>query len=270
MHANRSFRFRWLPFVGAIVILSTAVLGLTPRERVAIEPTPGSDVGLYSEANAFLKRGNPELKEVALTFDDGPHPESLSLILEHLHTYGIKATFFLVGKRVSEHPQWAMRIDEAGHEVGNHTYDHERLTRLDLSAALEQIDRCNTALVAATGKQATLFRPPGMRHSPALLQGLKDRGYTTVGWTDAAKDFETESYKIAELTPDDIAERVMSRVKNGGIILLHDTEQTAKALPRVISFLRVSGFKFVTVSEMLSRLPKPVLVKTPLHRAITR
>lgn len=245
-------------------------MAFKPRSIPSTGARARGNEGLFLESKAFLRRGNPAYREVALTFDDGPHPESLRVILEHLQTYGVRATFFVVGKRVEEHPEWARRVVDAGHEIGNHTFTHHRLTSLSPEQAAWQVDACEQAIVEATGVLPRFFRPPGMRHSEALLQRLKAKGYVTIGWSDAAKDFETESYKIADLTPDDIAERVLARVQNGGIVLLHDTDQTAAALPRVISYLRVNGFRFVTVSEMLARLPKPVALQAQIQTMRSR
>lgn len=215
---------------------------------------------LYEPNGAILKHGNRSEGEVALTFDDGPHPQSLPVILDALHREHVKATFFLVGKRIKEHPEYARALVTEGHEVGNHTYDHFRLTDLTDKQVENEIVNCETVFERATGRKMTLLRPPGMRFDHRIL-GITERlGYQTVGWTDAAKDFDSLSNHLGKVTPNELADRVLKRVENGSIILLHDTPQTAEAIDQIIRRVEEEGFKFVTVTQMLSHLPKPVVV----------
>lgn len=245
---------RWS--LGLAAVLAMGVAAFVPSSKAPSTPAQLPAHGAnYVADGALLRHGDRHLPEIALTFDDGPHPESIGLILDTLRAYGVKSTFFLVGKRIEEHPAWARRIVEAGHEVGNHTQNHRRLPGLSEPEFDEEVNACARAFRAATGHSMTLFRPPGMRYNRAILRRLQAMGYTTIGWTAAAKDFETVSHRIEGMTPDDIVDRVLKTVDNGGIILLHDTKQTAEALPRLISVLRVSGHRFVTVSQMLARLP---------------
>lgn len=262
-------RRRWPLVAGAVMLLGGTLLWARHRyvlihnltsETYWEEKITGTE--LFQPRGAVLKHGNPNVPEVALTFDDGPHPASLPTILRTLHDYGVQATFFLVGTRIEQSPHLAKAIIDEGHEVGNHTEHHFRLTDLTEPQQLAEIKDCETAFQRATGRGMSLLRPPGMRFTPKVLSLVEQMGYTTVSWTDAAKDFESIDNKIENLTPEEIADRVMERVGNGSIILLHDTPQTAEALPRVISLLRVSGYKFVTIPQMLSHLPHPILVRS--------
>lgn len=253
------------PYAAALAVLLTAFgFAEIPRSSPDLSKFErrSNDTGLFRWDSYYLKRGNPDLPEVALTFDDGPHPGSLGTILETLRHYGVHATFFLVGSRIDENPSWAQRIVEEGHEVGNHTYDHARLTGLSPEKAADEIRLCGQAFERATGLGMSILRPPGMRFNRDVLGEIVRQGYVTIGWTDAAKDFETETHKIDGLTVDEIGNRVMAKVRNGSIILLHDTPQTAQALPRIVSLLKVSGFKLVTIPEMLEHLPEPIRVRT--------
>lgn len=252
--------------LGAAAVLAVSAAAFVPSVRVASAPSKSvTHDANYVADGALLRHGDRYVPEIALTFDDGPHPESIGLILDTLRAYGVKATFFLVGRQIEEHPAWARRIIEAGHEVGNHTQNHRRLIGLSEPEFEEEVNACARAFHAATGHTMTLFRPPGMRYNRAILRRLQAMGYTTIGWTAAAKDFETVSHRIEGMTTDEIVDRVLKTVDNGGIILLHDTKQTAEALPRLISVLRVSGHRFVTVSQMLARLPN-THVSPPVRR----
>lgn len=217
---------------------------------------------LYQPKGAVLKHGNRNVPEVALTFDDGPHPESLEKILATLKSAGVHATFFLVGKQIDEHPSWALRILDEGHEVGNHTQNHLRLTDLTDQLAIAEILDCESAFEKATGSTTYLLRPPGMRFDSRILRLTEGLGKTTIGWTDAAKDFEALDNRIRDLTRQELSDRVTSHIENGSIVLLHDTLETAAALPQIIAILKARGYRLVTIPEMLSHLPRQVLVRS--------
>ncbi|MEQ1823720.1 MAG: polysaccharide deacetylase family protein [Fimbriimonadaceae bacterium] len=216
---------------------------------------------LYQPVGRILKHGNRNFAEIALTFDDGPHPESLPTILRILAQEQLKATFFLVGKRINEHPELAREILQRGHEVGNHSQNHFRLTDLPDAKIVAEIEQCATAFQNATGKRFHLLRPPGMRFDEHVLKITQDLDYQIVGWTNAAKDFDSTDNRLGKVTPIELADRVTTRVHDGSIILLHDTPQTTQAIELIIARLKGQGFSFVTVSEMLAHLPNPVVVE---------
>lgn len=213
---------------------------------------------LYSAENRFLKRGNREFKSVSFTFDDGPHPKSCARLLDILKQTNTKATFFVVGKMVKEHPELVKRMIDEGHEVANHTQDHIRLDSLSAKKVGDQIDFCEKNVYRATGRKMTLFRPPGMRFNQMVLDEIKKRGYITVGWTVGAKDFAGNPG--GELTPQIITERVIRNVENGAIILLHDNPVTIDAMPEILKELKEKGYKTELIGEMLGNLPSPVKI----------
>lgn len=209
----------------------------------------------YALQDDILVHGNTELKEIALTFDDGPHPETARAILAALGKKRIKATFFLVGNQIQKNPAIVRRMLAEGHEVGNHSFSHPNLTGLDAQAISEEMLDCSRAFHAATGTYMHLFRPPGMRYDPIVIRSAQDVGYVTIHWNAAAKDF-------VPTNPSVIEERIVSTVRPGSVVLLHDHPDTAVALPRILDALEAKGYRFVTVSQMLARLPRPVQVKT--------
>ncbi len=224
---------------------------------------------LYNPSNAILKRGPRELPIVCLTIDDGPHT-SLPLILRTLKATHVKATFFVVGIRVKEHPEFVRQILADGHEVGNHTQDHLRLDNLTLPQVQRELENCSKNVDRASGYEMKLMRPPGMRFTQPILLLAKKMGYVTVGWTVGAKDFvptiktggPTAEQELAlESTPEIVAHRVLQNVENGSIILLHDSPMTAKALPKIIEGVKAKGLSFVTVAQMLAQLPHPVVIQ---------
>lgn len=214
----------------------------------------------YALRDDILVHGNEDLKEVALTFDDGPKPEIVRGMLNTLGQYGVRATWFVVGSQVDAHPMIVRRMMAEGHEVANHTYNHPRLAGMDEAAIRDEIAACDRAVLRATGAQTNLFRPPGMRYDDTVLRAAQDLGFITVHWNVAAQDYQ-------DLPPSVIVDKVMRNVRSGSVILLHAHPDTAKALPEILSRLKADGYRFVTVSQMLGRLPRPVYVKTNSYAA---
>lgn len=211
---------------------------------------------LYDARYDRLIHGNRSLKEVALTIDDGPHTPTGDQILDVLKKEKVRATFFIVGIKMRERPDLVRRMLAEGHEVANHTYDHQRLSKLRPDQIRHEINDNDINFYRITGRHLDLLRPPGENYNEKVLRIAKDLGYQTIDEDVASKDFDDQ-------TPDFIVDRTLRRVDNGSIILLHDDrESTVMALPRVIDELKREGYRFVTVSEMLGRLPKPVVIET--------
>lgn len=191
-----------------------------------------------------LMQGNPKIKAVALTFDDGPHPAYTPKILAILKKYNIKATFFVIGKMVEQYPDLIRAEDAAGNLIGNHTYHHVNLNHVPLDEIALEWQACNDAVKAVIHKDMGYCRPPGGDYDADVITAAMDSDLKTVLWTDDPGDYASPGDKV-------IQNRVLSRIKNGGIILLHDgVQQTVDVLPQIISTLQKRGFKFQTVEEM--------------------
>lgn len=251
-------RKRWFPPVCAFILLLAAYCAWhfdryrkIPIEH-AINPVwwyrhiEGTD--LYDPSIAMLYHGNPKYHEVALTIDDGPNRIYGPQILSVLEQYHVPATFFVVGVRVKDSPDLIRRMVADGDEVANHTYDHQRLNRLKPHQIANELRDDDVNIFNAAGVHTTVMRPPGEDFNNTVLHVNKALGYVTVYWTDAAKDYLNQS-------PNWIADRIMDRVENGSIILLHqDTPDTAQALPSIITKLKAQGYQFVTINTMLAHL----------------
>ncbi len=208
---------------------------------------------LYDPETLRLFHGNHLRKEIALTIDDGPHTPTGDQLLDILKSEKIKATFFVVGKKMKQRPDLIKRMVAEGHEVANHTQDHLRLPSLLDRQVRDEINNCDINFNRITGLHFSLMRPPGVQYNDKVLAVTKSMNYQVITWTCAAKDFE-------DVTPDYIVNRILSKVENGSIILLHDDRpSTVTALPRIIAALKREGYQFVTVTEMLAHLPKPVI-----------
>lgn len=199
----------------------------------------------YFPAVRMFERGYPHKKLVALTFDDGPHQDYTPQILRILKENNVKATFFVVGLMVRRYPYLIRAEYLAGHEIGNHTNTHENLKLLPDIDIKNEIIRCGEAIEEITGKKPQLFRPAGGNHSGKIIEIANSLGYTVVLWSIDTADYNSPSDSV-------IISRIMSKVKNGSIILMHDgIQSTIDALPVIISKLRGEGYEFVTVSELM-------------------
>jgi peptidoglycan/xylan/chitin deacetylase (PgdA/CDA1 family) len=187
-----------------------------------------------------VTRGPREARGVALTFDDGPSLEHTPKILDQLDEAGVKATFFLIGRKVLAHPELARDIVERGHAIGVHGFTHTRLFSL-LSPEAVRIDtaRAIDAIASATGQTPTLFRPPIGHTSPRVAQALEAFDLTVVGWSVRGLD------GLAGARPERVAARIVPRLEDGAIVLLHDAAErddfepaSLKALPRILTAMQ--------------------------------
>jgi peptidoglycan/xylan/chitin deacetylase (PgdA/CDA1 family) len=227
------------------------------KMKAAIKGEKGYDGHLH-----FLKRGNMDLPEVALTIDDGPHPEWAPKILDALRAHHVHATFFLVGKKVAEHPEIVKRMVDEGNEVGNHSMTHPRFDSISLDQVKQEIVSCQAAIQKAAKVQTNLLRPPGVRYNDKVLALARDLGYTTVAENAGAHDFILEgdySWTPGNAKFPDrvkgITRDIVKQLKNGTIIDLHDMPATAYAMGDLISAIEAKGFKIVTAGEMIKHLP---------------
>jgi len=195
--------------------------------------TPSDDDSEVSAQNETLK--------VALTFDDGPHPQVTRQILAILKKYDAKATFFMLGSRVEYYPDIANEVHEAGHEIGNHSWNHPDLTKSAVEKVRNEINRTSEAIEDATGQKAATFRPPYGAFND-LVKGQTDLPF--ILW-----DVDTLDWKYKD--PHKLLQMIKSSVRNESIVLMHDIHQsTADGLDAILAYLKNEGYSFVTVSEL--------------------
>lgn len=192
-----------------------------------------------------LMHGDRTRKWIALTFDDGPHPEYTPQILSILKEYHVRATFFVVGKMAEKYPDLLRQQAEAGHSIGNHTYHHVNLTRIPPTDVAAEIKACGEVIQSITGKTPHLFRPPGGDYDRNVAEVAEALGYWIVLWTDDPGDYAKPPEK-------ELRQKLFSRLGNGGIILLHDgVTETLELLPDLIEYLKSQGYELVTIDDML-------------------
>jgi peptidoglycan/xylan/chitin deacetylase (PgdA/CDA1 family) len=192
-----------------------------------------------------IMHGASTVPEVALTFDDGPHPQSTPRLLQILDQYHVKATFFVVGKMVDRYPDLIRAEIASGHSVGNHTYHHINLLRASDEEVMLEVQSCGDALKAITHQEPHLFRPPGGDYDNRVAQDAAALGYKTVLWTLNPGDYRNPGVGVIE-------SRLLSRIRDGSIILLHDgAPQTMEMLPMLLEYLQSHGFLAVTVDRLI-------------------
>ena len=194
-------------------------------------------------------RGDSERKCVYLTFDDGPIAEITPQILDILDEYGIEAPFFWVGENVFRHPEVAKEVVKRGHRIGNHTFNHISGWKNTLRLYTNNIQLTEEIITANLGHDwhsARIFRPPyGRMKISQILKIRKD--FRIYLW-----DIVTHDYN-PNYTPDQIVEIVKKLVRNGSIIVFHDSRKAAKnvlvALPLVIQYLQSAGYEFLMLDS---------------------
>ncbi len=191
-------------------------------------------------------RGRPGGKMVALTFDDGPNERTADM-LEVLARLKVPATFFVVGFRAETQPELVRAMIAGGHELESHTYTHTILTTLTADEIEVELSRNEAILRSFTGKDARYFRPPGGHANATVREAAGRQGFTGVFWTVLCSPYEGAKYP-------DMARYVIKNTTDGSIILMHNGEIAATSfMPQIVKELRAKGYRFVTLSELLSR-----------------
>jgi peptidoglycan/xylan/chitin deacetylase (PgdA/CDA1 family) len=188
---------------------------------------------------------------VALTFDDGPTREGTAEVLRILGERGVRATFFVTGGELERNPDAARDLVAAGHELGNHSYSHERMVFVTPSYVRREVERTDELIRAAGYAGPIHFRPPYGKKLLALPLYLSRHDRKTITW-----DVEPDSELAADADAAAIARHVLNRTRPGSIILLHvmypSRAETMKAVPLIVEGLAREGYRFVTVSELLA------------------
>lgn len=181
-------------------------------------------------------------RRVALTFDDGPHPYYTEQLLDGLKERGVKATFFVTGEHAKLHPDVIQRMYEEGHLIGNHTYSHIQLRKNNQEAFREELIRTNEVIGEITGGEVLYVRPPYGSWDKSFE---KELNMIPVLWTIDPLDWCSHDASC-------VADKVLKKVKENDIILLHDCyDTTIEAAFQIVDELKGKGYLFVTVEELL-------------------
>ena len=200
--------------------------------------------------NFFVKavcRGDITAKRVALTFDDGPDSAATPNLLKVLKQHEIKAAFFPVGKKIRTCREVIQEMDQEGHVIGNHSFRHVWWTNFLISGALDrEIRTAQEAIEAAIGKVPAYFRPPMGLTNPHLRRKLKKHGLSVVGWDVRPFDTRTSVEKVIR--------NVLKGIRNGSIILLHETRRApddlARLIDKLVTEIKARGYTFIELGEL--------------------
>jgi peptidoglycan-N-acetylglucosamine deacetylase len=198
----------------------------------------------------ILWKGPSHSNEVALTFDDGPHPEYTPRTLDILGRFKARAAFFLTGRSVLLYPGIVEKIVRSGHELGVHGFSHQRLDFKKRGIVLEEIAAAAHAVEKAAGKKPAYFRPPYGRFDPRFRGIMKELNLTMVLWSLLTCDFrETDAGRLVQT--------VLDHAVGGSILVFHDGHRNApvmlEALPRILENLRQSGYRISTLDRWISQ-----------------
>lgn len=257
--------------VGATRDLSSIVQAYAKREESAkagpasaaggVESAQGSTSGRTVAARpAPVRTPPPDLKLirqwptgrkwVALTFDDGPHPQYTEQFLDLLKRKNVRATFFLLGPNVKSRPDLVQKIVAEGHEVGNHSWSHPTLSKLSPEKIRAEIENTNEQIREAAGVTVQLMRPPYGSANKKVQDVCDQLGMRIICWSVDTDDWRKTT------TQEKMFEIVKKNTSDGAIILMHDRfEKSLKTTEQTIDYLRSQGYEFVTVSELLGLEP---------------
>jgi peptidoglycan/xylan/chitin deacetylase (PgdA/CDA1 family) len=242
---KKSFKKLIIFLIAALVIIGLAIAAFT----------------MLFDQVVIVRRGtiyhiDESKKVVALTFDDGPSPIWTPKILDELKKADVKATFFMLGEHVGRYPEIARRVAEEGHEIGNHTYDHNVLIYYKTDELEKEIRDTEKLIKNITGQTTRYFRPPKAWLTDMEKRKIEQMGYKIVLWNLNSKDWVTFDDKY-------IIKYILRHIRPGDIILFHDSggvftaeggdrHETVRTIPELVEKLKERGYQFVTITELLN------------------
>ncbi|NMA86560.1 MAG: polysaccharide deacetylase family protein [Tissierellia bacterium] len=191
-------------------------------------------------------KGNVDKKTVAFACNVDWGNEYIEPMLKLFEDNNIKISFFITGKWAEKNPELLKLIFKKGHEIGNHGYNHIDYDKLDYQRNFEEISKAHMIIKKVLNHESILFAPPSGAYNDNTIKAAKDLGYDIIMWSIDTIDWRNDSYK------DIIIKRVMDKIHNSAIVLMHPTEETLKALPDIILQLNNSGYKIVRVSDIIN------------------
>jgi peptidoglycan/xylan/chitin deacetylase (PgdA/CDA1 family) len=228
----------------AVILVAGGLAGLWGLYRLARSPKA-------QLLGTLVSRVETTDRVVALSFDDGPVSDVLEDVLEMLRILDVRATFFVTGSELAEAPDAGRRLVRAGHEIGNHSYSHQRMVLRSPSFVRREVERTDELIRDAGHQGEIFFRPPYGKKLFVLPWYLWRAGRTSVTW-----DVDADSAVGRGVAAETIARRVVERVRPGSIVLFHvwySSRSTSRAaVPLVVKELRERGFRFVTVGHLLA------------------
>ncbi len=225
-----------LSVVLAVIIALTTVISL-------------GVTGAFSRAKRKLPiyRVETSEKKLAISFDCAWGVDYTDKLLETMQKEEVRCTFFTVEFWANKYPDYLKKISDMGHEIGTHSATHPYMSKLDKNAVVKELTTSKEAIERVTGKKVEVFRPPYGDYDDKLIDTAKELGLYTIQW-------DVDSLDWKNLSASEIKDRVLSRVKNGSIVLFHNQGlHTAEALPQIIKALKAEGYEFLPIGELIYR-----------------
>ena len=245
--------FRFLLFY---LLSSVGIAALRADDAVAPQTAEKPKPSATAEPGITFDWVHVDGPYIALTFDDGPSAKQTPKLLDLLAAHHIKATFFLIGENVAEHPEIVAREVREGHEIANHSWSHPNLAKMSDDGVRGQLRKTEDAIRSAIDNRPTLLRPPYGSITARQKKWINQEfGYKIVLWDVDPLDWRRPG-------PNVVCNRIVKNTRAGSIVLAHDIHPgTMEAMPCVLNQLEAKGFKFVTVSELIAMQtpipPKP-------------
>src|SRR5215472_11615428 len=229
----------------AATLTSVLALGAEPAVPHASVPTEKTPAPVKESVITF-NSVHVDGPYIAMTFDDGPSAALTPKLLDILAAHHIKATFFVLGEMVAEHPEILARAVQEGHEIASHSWSHPNIAKMSQEGVRGQLQRTDDEIKSATGKRPTLFRPPYGSITEREKRWIHDEfGYKIILWDVDPLDWKRPGPAI-------VRSRILKETRPGSIVLSHDIHPgTIEAMPSTLDALAAKGFKFVTVSELI-------------------
>jgi len=213
----------------------------------------------------FVSGALCEDKIVALTFDDGPNPSFLVKALPFFQEENIKVTFFVIGSRAKEYPQWIKRAYDEGHEIENHSWSHICLARpsqksfcpeISLERALSEINRTRELIEELTGYRTRFLRPPYLAMTEKRKREIEENIDIKVLVDSNLIDSLDWAYKDPLRIKEKVIREVKNRPGNAYVILFHEKKTTMLALPDIVKYFKEKNYKFVRIDEFVKHNSK--------------
>ena len=214
------------------------------KNKIVYEEIP-PNIHLEDLESEPIYRGNPQKPMVAFLINVAWGNEYIPEILKVLNEHQIKATFFFDGSWVKKNPDLAKMIKEAGHEIGNHAYSHPDLKQRSVAQTKEELQKTNDVIKATLGITPIWFAPPSGSFNEATIQVADQLDMKTILWTVDTVDWRKPA-------TSEMVRRVVSKVENGSMVLMHPTKPTAEGMERMITDIKAKGLQLGTVSDLLS------------------
>jgi len=253
-------RKRWFVLLGLIAGAGFAALVYRASCDLTV---PAQSVPAHP---VVLNMVHTEQPEIALTFDDGPDPQNTPAVLKILQSYGAHATFFVLGSQVQHYPGLTERIAQDGNELGDHSMSHHSLRKLPPERLTYELRSTADLIKELSGRSPHFVRPPYGYYNSLVVQTAEKMHMQIALWTIDTRDWSGRSAQA-------IASCVLSQLKPGEIVLLHDgggpRQRTIHALSTILSGLKLRGYRAVTLSELLEDAQRKA-VQTPANHAATQ